>query len=99
MLGFFWALKKEQRNFFGLTKGFFWSTKLEKVVIFKVVIFLGIKYKPLSGTPLPPPIIKICEWGPWVSLPLCSLFIRKNTCKLIKYKIILNSTVLKVFIG
>ena len=26
----------------------------------EVVIFLSIKYEPLSGTP----IIKICEWGP-----------------------------------
>ena len=23
--------------------------------------FLGIKYEPLSD----PPVIKICEWGPW----------------------------------
>ena len=27
----------------------------------KVGIFLGIKYQPLSD----PPVIKICEWGPW----------------------------------
>ena len=27
----------------------------------KVGIFLGIKYEPLSD----PPVIKICEWGPW----------------------------------
>ena len=27
----------------------------------KVRIFLGIKYEPLSD----PPVIKICEWGPW----------------------------------
>ena len=25
------------------------------------MIFLGIKYEPLSD----PPVIKICEWGPW----------------------------------
>ena len=31
----------------------------------KVGIFLGIKYKPLSDPHPPPPIIKICEWGPW----------------------------------
>ena len=29
----------------------------------KVRIFLGIKYEPLSD----PPVIKICEWGPWGS--------------------------------
>ena len=29
----------------------------------EVGIFLGIKYEPLSD---PPPVIKICEWGPWV---------------------------------
>ena len=27
------------------------------------MIFLGIKYEPLSD----PPVIKICEWGSWVS--------------------------------
>ena len=27
--------------------------------------FLGIKYEPLLDPP-PPPVIKICEWGPWV---------------------------------
>ena len=27
-----------------------------------VCIFWGIKYEPLSD---PPPVIKICEWGPW----------------------------------
>ena len=26
------------------------------------MIFLGIKYEPLSD---PAPVIKICEWGPW----------------------------------
>ena len=26
------------------------------------MIFSGIKYEPLSD----PPVIKICEWGPWV---------------------------------
>ena len=25
------------------------------------MIFLGLKYEPLSD----PPVIKICEWGPW----------------------------------
>ena len=28
------------------------------------MIFLGIKYEPLSD----PLVIKICEWGPWGSL-------------------------------
>ena len=27
----------------------------------EVGIFLGMKYEPLSD----PPVIKICEWGPW----------------------------------
>ena len=42
---------------------------LKKVGIFlgrqilKLVFFLGIKYEPLSDPP--PPVIKICEWGPW----------------------------------
>ena len=31
----------------------------------KVGIFLGIKYEPLSD----PPVIKICEWGPWGNNP------------------------------
>ena len=56
---------KELRDCFGYAK---------KVVIFlgrqnsEVVIFLGIKYEPLLDPPppLPPPIIKICEWGPWL---------------------------------
>ena len=30
-------------------------------MIKKIGIFLGIKYEPLSD----PPVIKICEWGPW----------------------------------
>ena len=30
------------------------------------MIFLGIKYEPLSD---PPPVIKICEWGPWGTGP------------------------------
>ena len=30
-------------------------------------IFLGIRYEPLSD---PPPVIKICEWGPWVLIPI-----------------------------
>ena len=40
---------------------------LKKVGIFlgrqilKVGFFWGIKYEPLSD----PPVIKICEWGPW----------------------------------
>ena len=46
---------------------------LKKVAIFwvdkfRVVIFLGIQYEPLSDSPPPPPappVIKICEWGPW----------------------------------
>ena len=28
------------------------------------MIFLGIKYEPLSD----PPVIKICEWGPWAPI-------------------------------
>ena len=59
--GFLWVAKKR-------TKGLFWGMQ-KKVVIFlgrqipEVVIFLGIKYEPLSD----PPVIKICEWGPWAS--------------------------------
>ena len=38
------------------------------------MIFLGIKYEPLSDSP---PVIKICEWGPWGTgpgiLPLSAL--------------------------
>ena len=52
------------RDFFGYAKkssDFFGST-----TNVEVVIFLGIKYKPLSDSPPPPPVIKICEWGPWV---------------------------------
>ena len=33
--------------------------------IVKVVICLGMKYEPLSDTPPPSLVIKICEWGPW----------------------------------
>ena len=38
------------------TEGFFWVTNSE------VGIFLGIKY-------VGPPVIKICEWGPWGKWP------------------------------
>ena len=58
MSGFFWVAKKGVRDFLGYAKktgDFFGQTNSE------VVIFLGIKYEPLSD----PPIIKICEWGPW----------------------------------
>ena len=39
------------------TEGFFWVDK------FWSWDFLGYKNEPLSS--YPPPIIKICEWGPW----------------------------------
>ena len=35
----------------------------------KVGIFWGIKYEPLSD----PPVIKICEWGPWAFKQLLSV--------------------------
>ena len=61
--GNFWRCKKGLREFWGYAK---------KVVIFlgrqnnsEVVIFLSIKYEPLSDPPpSPTPVIKICEWGP-----------------------------------
>ena len=40
------------------------------------MIFLGIKYEPLS--PPPPPIIKICERGPWVAQFLKTENLTKN---------------------
>ena len=49
---------------------------LKKVGIFlgrqilKLGFFLGIKYEPLSD----PPIIEICEWGPWDSCCMAYLF-------------------------
>ena len=49
---------------------------LKKVGIFlgrqnlKLGFFLGIKYEPLSD----PPIIEICEWGPWDSCSMAYLF-------------------------
>ena len=49
---------------------------LKKVGIFlgrqilKLGFFLGIKYEPL----LDPPIIEICEWGPWDSCSMAYLF-------------------------
>ena len=46
------------------------------------MIFLGIKYEPLSD---PPPIIKICEWGPW-DLPPNPLYI----CILGKFPIVVD---------
>ena len=70
--GIFLGRKKKRRDFYGFRKkelrDFFGVCK-KKVVIFlgrqipEVVIFLGIKYEPLSD----PPVIKICEWGPWAS--------------------------------
>ena len=57
-------------SFFGLrkrTKGFFWVCKKSSDFFgwtnSEVVISLGIKYEPLSDPP--PPVIKVCEWGPW----------------------------------
>ena len=70
--GIFWGIFQKINNkicWCTNTEGFFWVAK--KVGIFfgqtnsEVGIFWGIKYEPL----LDPPIIKICEWGPWV----CSL--------------------------
>ena len=58
--GIFLGCKEKQRDFFGMLKkssDFFGKTNSE------VVIFLGIKNEPLSYPP--PPVIKICEWGPW----------------------------------
>ena len=60
-MDFFGLWKKGQGIFLGMLKKvaiFFGQTN------FEVVIFLGIKYEPLSDPP-PPPVIKICEWGPW----------------------------------
>ena len=56
-------MKKGLRDFLGYAKkssDFFGWTNSE------VVIFLSIKYEPLSDLPPPhPPVIKICGWGPW----------------------------------
>ena len=60
--GFFWVVKKRLKDFLGYVKkhsNFFGWTN------FEVVIFLGIKYEPLSDLPPPSPVINICEWGPW----------------------------------
>ena len=63
MLGFFWVVKKHRGIFLGCkkgTKGFFGYAK-ESSGFFgyktnsEVVSFLGIKYEPLSGPPLPSP--------------------------------------------
>ena len=66
---FFWVAKKGLRDFLGYAKkssDFFGQTNSE------VVIFWGIKYEPLSDLP----VIKICEWGPWVftKLDLASVY-------------------------
>ena len=58
-VGIFLGREEKQRDLGGCEKrtkpGFFW------VSLFKVVIFLGIKYELLSDHP----VIKICAWGPW----------------------------------
>ena len=61
--GIFLGREKKTEGFFGVAKkknrGIFWGM-LKKVVIFfgytnsEVVIFLGIKYEPLSPHPIPP---------------------------------------------
>ena len=59
--GYFGVAKKGLRDFWGYAKkssNFNWQTNSE------VVISLGIKYKPLSDPPSPPPSLN-CEWGPW----------------------------------
>ena len=70
--GFFWVAKKTKgflgivkkglRDFLGYAKkssDFNWQTNSE------VVISLGIKYKPLSDSPPPLLVVKICEWSSW----------------------------------
>ena len=55
--GFFGSAKKGPRDFFGYAKK---SSDFFKRTNSEVLIFLGIKYEPLSD----PPIIKICGWSP-----------------------------------
>ena len=76
---FFWVAKKGLRDFLGYAKkssDFFGQTNSE------VVIFWGIKYEPLSDLP----VIKICEWGPWVftKLDLASVYF---TAKSLVFKV------------
>ena len=62
--GYFCVAKKGIRDFLGYAKksSVFWGGRQTS----EVVIFLSIKYEPLSPPP-PLPVIKICEWAPGVS--------------------------------
>ena len=51
---------KKSRDFFGYPGHPSCPSHPDK---FRSWNFLGIKYEPLSD----PPVIKICEWGPWGS--------------------------------
>ena len=72
MLGLFWVTKKNRGFFLGCEKGtlrdFFGYAKKSSdffgsTTNFEVVIFLGIKYKPLSDSP-PPPSLKFVSGVP-----------------------------------
>ena len=59
--GIFLGCKEKQRDFFGMLKkssDFFGKTNSE------VVIFLGIKYEPLSYPPPPPQSLKFVSGAP-----------------------------------
>ena len=65
--GFFRVAKKGLRDFFGCVKkssDFFGKTNSE------VVIFLGIKYEPLSDPPPPSPSLEFVSGGPWLYVHL-----------------------------
>ena len=66
-------MKKGLRDFFGYAKK---SSDLFGETNSEVVIFLGIKYEPLSDLP----IIKICEWGPRSKQNQFELVAGKHTC-------------------
>ena len=66
----FWGVaKRGLRDFLGYAKK---SSKFFGLANSEVVIFLDMKYEPLSDPHRPPPplVIKICEWAPG-SHPLC----------------------------
>ena len=64
ILRLLWVVKKGLRDFFGYAKD---SSEFFGLDKFWSCDFFGIKYEPLLDPP--PPIIKICEWGPWVMDP------------------------------
>ena len=59
--GFFGVAKKGLSNILGILKK---SSDFLGLSNSEVIVFLGMKYEPLSPPP-PPLIIKICGWGPW----------------------------------